>query len=191
MGFDLQDVVGEVGHIADVAKHVVDAIFKKLWRHELIALGQGFQGIGIDEIVELEDRTIDAFPRIIFRGGLGGKRNQQRTGAHTKPSERIAPAHRKTPWTVTSRGAWPGAKIDSIRRNCHFRQYWTRPPSQGEQFTTVSLNCHRRPLASRLFQGRRHATRRNHPANRAEPDCRAVRPKWLPGGFRRLYASSE
>ncbi len=29
-GLGLQDIVGEVGHVTDVAEHVVDAVFKKL-----------------------------------------------------------------------------------------------------------------------------------------------------------------
>ncbi|MNL07105.1 hypothetical protein D3C87_1277670 [compost metagenome] len=82
----LQDIVGEVGHIADVAEHVVDAVFKELRRHELVALGQRLQCIGIEHVVEFIDRAVDAFPRVIFRRCLGNERNQHRAGAHTKLS---------------------------------------------------------------------------------------------------------
>ncbi|MNY39793.1 hypothetical protein D3C86_1744950 [compost metagenome] len=64
----------------------MDAVFEELRRHELVALSQGLQGIGVEHVVELVDRAVDAFPRIFFGGGLGNERNHQHTGAHRKPS---------------------------------------------------------------------------------------------------------
>jgi hypothetical protein len=43
MRLELQHVVGQVGHITEVAEDVVDAIFEELRRHGLIALGQGLR----------------------------------------------------------------------------------------------------------------------------------------------------
>ncbi|MNF77357.1 hypothetical protein D3C84_594990 [compost metagenome] len=101
----------------------MDAVLKELWRHELIALGQRLQGIGVEHVVEFVDWTVDAFPRVVFRRCLGNERNQQRAGTHTKLSELIAPAHIKTPWIVPLPGAEPGAKTASIRRKGRFRQH--------------------------------------------------------------------
>ncbi|MNI61694.1 hypothetical protein D3C73_1169780 [compost metagenome] len=64
----------------------MDAVFEKLRGHGLVALSQRLEPVGIDEVVELENRTVDAFPRIVFRGCLGSERNQQHAGAHTKLS---------------------------------------------------------------------------------------------------------
>jgi phosphoserine phosphatase RsbU/P len=76
VAFYLADVSG---HGADVAEEVVDPVLHELRGHELIALSQWLEGIGINGIVEGEDRAVDAFPWIIFRGRLGYERNQQNT----------------------------------------------------------------------------------------------------------------
>ncbi|MNM99320.1 hypothetical protein D3C81_1118750 [compost metagenome] len=83
--FGLQDIVGQVAHIADITEEVVNAVFDKLRRHVLVALGQGFERVSVEHIVELVNRAVDAFPRIIFRGCLGNERNQHHTGAYTNP----------------------------------------------------------------------------------------------------------
>ncbi|MNN60374.1 hypothetical protein D3C81_1755510 [compost metagenome] len=80
MGLDLQDVVGQVADVTDVAKHVVNAVFEELRRDELIALGQRLEGVGVQHVVEGIDRAVDAFPRIFFGGRLGSERNQQDAG---------------------------------------------------------------------------------------------------------------
>jgi len=79
---ELQHVVGQVANIADIAEEVVHAVLHELRGHKLIALGQWFEGVGINGIVEGEDRAVDAFPWIIFRRGLCGERGHQDNGTH-------------------------------------------------------------------------------------------------------------
>ncbi|MOA52628.1 hypothetical protein D3C78_1759610 [compost metagenome] len=64
----------------------MDAVFEELRRHVLITLGQWLERIGINRVVEGEDWTVDAFPRIFFRGGLSGERYQQGAGGKTQLS---------------------------------------------------------------------------------------------------------
>ncbi|MNC43979.1 hypothetical protein D3C75_928700 [compost metagenome] len=84
MGLELQQVVGQVGHVTQVAEDVVDAIFEELRGDRLVALGQWLEGIGVEGIVETEDRAVDRFPGIFLGGGLGGCHGrQQHAGADT------------------------------------------------------------------------------------------------------------
>ena len=71
---ELQHVVGQVADITDVAEEVVNAVLHKLRGDELIALGEGLEGVGVNGVVEGEDGAVDAFPWVIFRGRLGCER---------------------------------------------------------------------------------------------------------------------
>ncbi|MNN69224.1 hypothetical protein D3C81_1849920 [compost metagenome] len=61
----------------------MDAVFKELRRDKLIALGQWLQRVSVNEVVELENRAVDAFPRVFFRCRLSGERRQQQAGTYT------------------------------------------------------------------------------------------------------------
>jgi hypothetical protein len=89
----LQHIVGQVADIADIAEEVVDTVFDKLRRDPLIPLGQWLEGVGINGVVEREDRAVDTFPWIIFRRRVCGERGQQDSGTHRQLSEVVAPAH--------------------------------------------------------------------------------------------------
>ena len=74
-------------HISEPTRplYISYAVFQELRSHRLVALGQGFERVSVEHIVELVNRAVDAFPRIIFRGCLGNERNQHHTGAYTNP----------------------------------------------------------------------------------------------------------
>ncbi len=75
----LQHVVRQVADIADVAEEVMDTVFDELRCDVLIPLGQRLERVSVKGIVEFENGTVDAFPRIIF-SGLHGHRNQRDAG---------------------------------------------------------------------------------------------------------------
>ena len=62
MGLELQHIIDRVGDIAQIAEDIVDTIFEELRGDGLITLGQWLEGIGVEGIVELEDRSVDRFP---------------------------------------------------------------------------------------------------------------------------------
>ncbi|MNJ46688.1 hypothetical protein D3C77_418250 [compost metagenome] len=100
---ELQHVVGQVGDITQVEEHVVDTIFQKLGSDGLVPFCQRLEGVGIDGIVEGEDRPVDALPRVFFSSCLGcAQWRQQQAGADTGPGHPIDhactdPTHRVTP----------------------------------------------------------------------------------------------
>ncbi|MNQ90928.1 hypothetical protein D3C85_1062890 [compost metagenome] len=67
----LEQVVGQVAHVADIAEDIVDAVFEELRGHRLVALGDGLQRIGIEGIVEAEHGTVEALPGVILRSVHG------------------------------------------------------------------------------------------------------------------------
>ena len=73
MHLALQQVVGQVAHIADIAKNVIDAIFHRLRCDRLITLGQWLEGISVNLLIDLEHEAVVALPWIFFclyrRGG--------------------------------------------------------------------------------------------------------------------------
>ncbi|MCY1455617.1 hypothetical protein D9M71_727620 [compost metagenome] len=103
MRLELQHVVGQVGDIAQVTEHVVDAIFQELRGDRLVTLRQRLEGIGVDRVVEAEDRPVDAFPWIFLSRRLGRDyRRQKQAGTDTGPGHPIDqadPKHRVTPRT--------------------------------------------------------------------------------------------
>ncbi|MNH12635.1 hypothetical protein D3C79_721820 [compost metagenome] len=84
MRLELQHIVGQVGDIAQITEDIVNAIFQELGGDSLIALGQWLEGIGVEDIVEAEDRPVDRLPGIILGGSLGSRhRCQQQAGTDT------------------------------------------------------------------------------------------------------------
>ncbi|MNV67091.1 hypothetical protein D3C71_1598750 [compost metagenome] len=90
MRLELQYIVDQVGDIAEVAEDVVDTVFEKLRCDGLVALGQWLEGIGVNGIVEAEDRSVDRFPGILLGSRLGGCHGrQQQAGADTGLGESL------------------------------------------------------------------------------------------------------
>ncbi|MNT58778.1 hypothetical protein D3C72_1962390 [compost metagenome] len=71
MELGLEQIVGQVAHVADIAEDIVDAVFEELRGHRLVALGDGLQRIGIEGIVEAEHGTVEALPGVILRSVHG------------------------------------------------------------------------------------------------------------------------
>ncbi|MNE46708.1 hypothetical protein D3C80_1410620 [compost metagenome] len=103
MRLELQDVVGQVGHVAQVEEHIVDAIFQELRGDRLVSLGQRLERVGVEGVVEGKDRPVDALPRIFLGCRLGCAHwRQQQAGTDTGPGHPIDhactdPTHRVTP----------------------------------------------------------------------------------------------
>src|SRR5690606_15512520 len=64
MHLALQQVVGEVAHLADVVEEVADAALHEVGRHLAVTLRQGLEGIGIQGVVEGEHLAVEAFPGV-------------------------------------------------------------------------------------------------------------------------------
>ncbi|MNC23741.1 hypothetical protein D3C75_717750 [compost metagenome] len=103
MRLELQDVVGQVGHITQVEEDIVNAVFQKLRGDRLITLGQWLKRVSVDSVVEGKDRPVDALPWIFLGRRLGCAHwRQQQAGTDTGPGHPIDhactdPTHRVTP----------------------------------------------------------------------------------------------
>src|SRR5690606_22252063 len=83
MQLALQQVVGQVADIADIAEYVMHAVFEELRRNGPVPLRHRLQRIGIESVVEAEHGTVEAFPRVVFRSGLThGRQKAQANEGH-------------------------------------------------------------------------------------------------------------
>lgn len=62
MELHLEDIVSQVFDLPEVVEHIMNAVLDNTGRDELIALGEGFQCIGIQYVIECEDRSVNTFP---------------------------------------------------------------------------------------------------------------------------------
>ncbi|MNN53139.1 hypothetical protein D3C81_1678760 [compost metagenome] len=85
MELALQGVVGEVANLAEVGEHVADAILEELRGHRLVAARQRLQRVGVQGVVEHEDRPIEGLPGVLL-AGLGDD-GQQRQACHGQQAQ--------------------------------------------------------------------------------------------------------